>query len=631
MNSPFSTVAKAAGSWALCLALRHLPSGCVGAGALGTGREGESAGMITPSVDVVGVSSAAKPHLALPWALGIGVGGISHCPGHEAIGVGRAPLTPLTRCCRAIGWVAAARRAFPAAAPAMRGRRSSAAAARGSAEGPGPAVSDRRGFRLPGRKAQFPDMISLKWLAGSAGAGPPAGGPPRRRRGPLRDRRPLALESRRRRVVHLKADEQSPARVRRRRVRGRAARPQAGAARDGRGGGAAAEGRPPPPRHGHGRLRRAAAAQFRTSRRNAVVAGVRSQERGLCRHRRRRRIALRPSTCTGHPGIHIPTSSDVFPTLQVLVSGAVLAARRFPVQWAEAYLCAFAAAMMWTDFMDFGATGVWCVVIAVTDCMLMMRCRRRPAAAVVAATLAYSNKDLSTDARVSELASFQRDLFSFPMRLCAGGHRRVGLKKARVTPVQAQCPPLEHRIQARGNDLLLYLTLKWREDGSAWAVRRALGETKSARWVECYAVINTEYNVFYRCLVTCAVFIIDFALTRRFVDRMENEKARVAASTVTAERVAASLASYDLTLADELVDAAGDELPTDLRAALRALLGNLHMYSSVACNPLHLSRRAKINWGFARSEPFEILGRPEARIWVLMATPFFVPNSALDN
>eukprot|EP00665_Eupelagonemidae_sp_cell47_P007406 gene7406-biopygen1163 len=81
-----------------------------------------------------------------------------------------------------------------------------------------------------------------------------------------------------------------------------------------------------------------------------------------------------------------------------------------------------------------------------------------------------------------------------------------------------------------------------------------------------------------RLLYTCFVFIADFAVTRGFVDRMEHEQARVAASTVTAERVAASLANYDLKLADELVDAAGDELPTELRAAFRALLGNLHGY-----------------------------------------------------
>eukprot|EP00665_Eupelagonemidae_sp_cell47_P016345 gene16345-biopygen8001 len=89
-----------------------------------------------------------------------------------------------------------------------------------------------------------------------------------------------------------------------------------------------------------------------------------------------------------------------------------------------------------------------------------------------------------------------------------------------------------------------------------------------------------ETDAYVQHFNTCVVFIIDFAVTRGFVDRMDHEQARVAASTVTAERVAASLANYDLELANELVDTAGDELPADLRAAFRALLGNLHVYRS---------------------------------------------------
>ena len=56
----------------------------------------------------------------------------------------------------------------------------------------------------------------------------------------------------------------------------------------------------------------------------------------------------------------------------------------------------------------------------------------------------FFQRDLSSDARVPELAVFCRDLPSFSMRLGVGGHRGLALKKASATPVHARFPPLEH-------------------------------------------------------------------------------------------------------------------------------------------------------------------------------------------
>eukprot|EP00665_Eupelagonemidae_sp_cell47_P010658 gene10658-8274_t len=80
-----------------------------------------------------------------------------------------------------------------------------------------------------------------------------------------------------------------------------------------------------------------------------------------------------------------------FPALRPLAQGGEgwreYAVRRMGT--AGLCLCALAAAALWGDFANFGETALWSVVILVTDCMLVARCRRRPAAAVVAMTVVY--------------------------------------------------------------------------------------------------------------------------------------------------------------------------------------------------------------------------------------------------
>eukprot|EP00665_Eupelagonemidae_sp_cell47_P013821 gene13821-biopygen5302 len=82
---------------------------------------------------------------------------------------------------------------------------------------------------------------------------------------------------------------------------------------------------------------------------------------------------------------------------------------------------------------------------------------------------AFVPKLMNPFGTVSTGALYQGRVSRYPpaVQLGAGGHRRVGLQKARVTPVQAQCPPLEHRIQAHMEHSALSVLLERQESGLA--------------------------------------------------------------------------------------------------------------------------------------------------------------------
>ena len=77
-------------------------------------------------------------------------------------------------------------------------------------------------------------------------------------------------------------------------------------------------------------------------------------------------------------------------------------------------------------------------------------------------------------------------------------------------------------------------------------------------------------------LIQIFVFVCDFYCTRGFAQGLLKERNQVLASIRTANKIANSLASYDLDRAKELLDES--TIPSDLREAFESLLRNLKIY-----------------------------------------------------
>eukprot|EP01063_Lacrimia_lanifica_P037973 TRINITY_DN7961_c0_g1_i1.p1 TRINITY_DN7961_c0_g1~~TRINITY_DN7961_c0_g1_i1.p1 ORF type:complete len:666 (+),score=192.69 TRINITY_DN7961_c0_g1_i1:79-2076(+) len=78
--------------------------------------------------------------------------------------------------------------------------------------------------------------------------------------------------------------------------------------------------------------------------------------------------------------------------------------------------------------------------------------------------------------------------------------------------------------------------------------------------------------------IGCFVFILDFFITRRFANAVEEEKGRMRAAITTAKHVAGALAGFDLAAAEGALAMQGDVLPAELLVSYQRLVANLGSY-----------------------------------------------------
>eukprot|EP00756_Hemistasia_phaeocysticola_P030760 Hpha_TRINITY_DN16308_c2_g6::TRINITY_DN16308_c2_g6_i1::g.58752::m.58752 len=100
-------------------------------------------------------------------------------------------------------------------------------------------------------------------------------------------------------------------------------------------------------------------------------------------------------------------------------------------------------------------------------------------------------------------------------------------------------------------------------------------------------------------LVSFFLFILgfDFFLTRRFADDVQKQLRRLESAASVSEEVTAALARYDVSAAREALDTESAEaIPTRMRKAFEALLGNLHQFkAAMPIDVLTKKNRAVIN------------------------------------